>query len=209
MQHAKQQYSPLLAVAVGYSLIVITIWTPRSTQRQLFLADVAFFLTAAIVQLKRTRFEVPRLGIWAVIAGLGLAVAGVILYVGCVLGTVHTLFGRPAPLLHASSYLIWAIVQQWIQQSFFFVRLERFLIHGWVASFATASLFALAHLPNPILTPITFVGGFLLSEIFRRYRTVVPLGIAHGAVGLAIALAVPDALNHHMRVGLGYLMWHG
>jgi hypothetical protein len=47
--------------------------------------------------------------------------------------------------------------------------------------------------------------GWLLSELYRRYRTLIPLGIAHGLVGLAIALSVPDRLNHHMRVGLGYL----
>ncbi|HEX2329491.1 MAG TPA: CPBP family intramembrane glutamic endopeptidase [Candidatus Angelobacter sp.] len=209
MEHARRQYSPLLAVAIGYSLIVVTIWMPRSTQRHLFWFDVAFFLTAAILQVRATRFEWPRLRVSLVIAGLGVLVAGSILYLGTILGTVHPLFGRPARLLHGSTYLIWAIVQQWIQQGFFFTRLEQFLARGWVASFTTASLFGLAHLPNPVLTPITFVGGFLLSEVFRRYRTVVPLGIAHGLVGLAIALAVPDAINHHMRVGLGYLMWHG
>ncbi len=209
MKQAEKHSSPLLAVAMGYSLIVATIWTPRATQRWLFWIDVAFFLTAAILQSRNSGFEVRRFSVSIVIAGLGLMVAGGILYVGDVLGTVHTLFGRRAPFWHASIYLVWAIIQQWIQQSFFFVRLEQFLSRGWMASFATASLFGLAHLPNPVLTPVTFVGGFVLSELFRRYRTVVPLGIAHGAVGLALALAVPDALNHHMRVGLGYLMWHG
>lgn len=209
MDQVKRLYSSLVAVAIGYGLIVITIWSPRATQRTLFWVDVAFFLTAAILQISASGFELPRLGLSLVIAGLGLLAAAAILYLGSIFGTLHPLFGRPSPLLHAGTYLIWAVVQQWIQQSFFFVRLEHFLARGWFASFATASLFALAHLPNPILTPVTFVGGFVLSEIFRRYRTVIPLGIAHGAVGLAIALAVPDALNHHMRVGLGYLRWHG
>ncbi len=209
LEQAEKHSSPLLAVAIGYGLIVATIWTPRATQRWLFWIDVAFFLTAAIFQSRSRRFGIRSFGVRVAIAGLGLITAGAILYVGSILGTVHGLFGRRAPLLHGSIYLVWAIVQQWIQQSFFFARLEQFLSRGWVVSFTTASLFGLAHLPNPVLTPITFLGGFLLSELFRRYRTVVPLGIAHGAVGLALALAVPDALNHHMRVGLGYLMWHG
>ena len=209
MEQAKRHALPLLAVAIGYSLIFATIWTPRATQRWLFWIDVAFFLTAAILQSRNSRFEVRGFSVSIAIAGLGLIVAAGILYVGEMLGTVHTLSGRRAPLWHAGIYLVWAILQQWIQQSFFFARLEQLLSRGWVASFTTASLFGLAHLPNPVLTPVTFVGGFVLSELFRRYRTIVPLGIAHGAVGLALALAVPDALNHHMRVGLGYLMWHG
>jgi membrane protease YdiL (CAAX protease family) len=102
---------------------------------------------------------------------------------------------------------MWAVVQQWIQQSFFFERMERVIERGVLASFATAALFGLAHLPNPVLAPVTFLGGWLLSELYRRYRSVVPLGIAHGLVGLAVALAVPDSLNHHMRVGLGYLRY--
>jgi hypothetical protein len=64
-------------------------------------------------------------------------------------------------------------------------------------------------LPNPVLAPVTFVGGWLLSELFRRYRTLVPLGIGHGLVGIAIALSVPDHIQHHMRVGLGYLRYIG
>jgi membrane protease YdiL (CAAX protease family) len=79
--------------------------------------------------------------------------------------------------------------------------------HG--ACLAAGALFGLVHLPNPVLTPVTFLGGWIMSEIFQRYRSVVPLGIVHGLVGLAIALAVPDQINHHMRVGLGYLEWGG
>jgi membrane protease YdiL (CAAX protease family) len=130
-----------------------------------------------------------------------------VLLVSAHLGTLHRLFGRPNPIRHGGTYLMWAVVQQWIQQSFFFERMERVIERGVLASFTTAALFGLAHLPNPVLAPVTFLGGWLLSELYRRYRSVVPLGIAHGLVGLAVALAVPDSLNHHMRVGLGYLRY--
>jgi len=106
-------------------------------------------------------------------------------------------------------YLVWAVVQQWIQQAFFFTRLEQVVHRGVLASFTAAVMFGLAHLPNPVLAPLTFLGGWLLSELYRRYRSILPLGIAHGFVGLAIALSVPDHINHHMRVGLGYLLYRG
>jgi hypothetical protein len=30
----------------------------------------------------------------------------------------------------------------------------------------------------------------------------------HALLGLTIALTAPDSINHHMRVGLGYLRYH-
>ena len=89
------------------------------------------------------------------------------------------------------------------------MRLERLLHRGALASFTAAAMFGLAHVPNPVLVPLTFLGGWLLSELYRRYRSVLALGIAQGMVGLAVAVAVPDHINHHMRVGLGYLLYHG
>ena len=35
-----------------------------------------------------------------------------------------------------------------------------------------------------------------------------PLGVVHAALGLTIAASLPDSLLHHMRVGIGYLMYH-
>jgi len=165
---------------------------------------------SAFARFFRQRFRMPHLDppplqFSFVVIGMGIITAAALLLVSAQLGTLHRLFGKPNAILHGSTYLLWAVVQQWIQQSFFFARMERVIERGVLASFTTAALFGLAHLPNPILAPLTFFGGWLLSELYRRYRSVVPLGIAHGLVGLAIALAVPDSLNHHMRVGLGYL----
>jgi hypothetical protein len=43
--------------------------------------------------------------------------------------------------------------------------------------------------------------------MFRRYRNIFPLGLVHAALGLTIAASLPDSLLHHMRVGLGYLLY--
>ena len=263
----------LFNIACGYTLILITIWSTRALQRELFWIDVAFFLTVAVLALYhspmmsnitagntttsnansilvqqslearsltaetasqmsrssgcqeshgsnafvrffRQRFRMPHIDLpplqfSIVVISLGIIAAAAVLLVSAHLGTLHRLFGRPNAILHGGTYLMWAVVQQWIQQSFFFARMERVIERGVLASFTTAALFGLAHLPNPVLAPLTFLGGWLLSELYRRYRSVVPLGIAHGLVGLAVALAVPDSLNHHMRVGLGYLRYMG
>ena len=166
---------------------------------------VSAFVCFIRQRFRRPALDLPPLHFSVIVIAMGMLAALVVIVVSDRLGTLHRLFGQRNALLHATSYLLWAVVQQWIQQSFFFVRMERIIHRGILASFATAALFGLAHLPNPVLAPLTFIGGCLLSELYRRYRSLIPLGIAHGLVGLAIALSVPDRLNHHMRVGLGYL----
>jgi len=166
-------------------------------------AFVSAFVRSIRRRFRRPALELPPLHFSVIVIAMGLLAALVVVVVSDRLGTLHRLFGQPNALLHGTSYLLWAVVQQWIQQSFFFVRMERIIHRGILASFTTAALFGLAHLPNPVLAPLTFIGGWLLSELYRRYRSLIPLGIAHGLMGLAIALSVPDRLNHHMRVGLG------
>jgi membrane protease YdiL (CAAX protease family) len=205
----KKRLTSLLTLATGYTLIMVTIWSQPLIQRRLFWVDVAFFFCAAVASFWKRTFELPQLEFTLIVVGLGITVAASMLFAAAEVGTLHGLFGTRQPLLHASMYVTWALVQQWIQQSFFFVRLERLLHRGVLASFTAAAMFGLAHLPNPVLAPVTFLGGWLLSELYRRYRSVLPLGIAHGLVGLAIALSVPDQIHHHMRVGLGYLMYGG
>ena len=68
-----------------------------------------------------------------------------------------------------------------------------------------ATLFSAAHLPSPILTTFTLVGGLFFCEMFRRYRSIYPIGIVHAVLGLTIAVTMPDSLLHNMRVGIGYL----
>jgi hypothetical protein len=59
-----------------------------------------------------------------------------------------------------------------------------------------------------VLTFLSFIGGVLFCEMFRRYRNIFPLGLIHGTLGLTIAASLPDSLLHHMRVGLGYVLYH-
>jgi membrane protease YdiL (CAAX protease family) len=110
------------------------------------------------------------------------------------------------PWRRAWKYAIWALEQEFILQSFFFVRLES-LLGSRRAVMAAAFLFAIPHVPSPLLTGLSLIGGLLFCEMFRRYRNIFPLGLIHAAIGLTIAASLPDSLLHHMRVGLGYLLY--
>ena len=198
----------LLETVVGYGLIMATIWTGHALKRELFWTSAAWFLLWTLVAAWKKGFrgfKLPSFRVAAVLVGASAMLAVSLMFVASRLGTLHGLFGTRDPLLHAGGYIFWAIVQQYIQQAFFFARFEQLTQNGLLAGFLAAFLFGVAHLPNPVLAPVTFLGGWVLSELFRRYRSVVPLGIGHGLVGLAIALSVPDHIQHHMRVGLSYL----
>jgi len=104
------------------------------------------------------------------------------------------------------AYGLWALLQEFILQSFFFTRCED-LFGGAAAVWVAATLFAAAHLPNPLLTTFTFVAALFFCEMFRRYRSIYPIAVAHALLGLTVALTMPGSLLHHMRVGIGYLRY--
>jgi hypothetical protein len=105
------------------------------------------------------------------------------------------------------AYALWAAVQQFLLQCFFLSRLLRLLPGPKAAAFAAASIFAIAHLPSPILTSVTFLWGLAACLVFLRYRNLYPLAIAHAILGISIAITVPGPVDHNMRVGLGYLTY--
>ncbi len=140
--------------------------------------------------------------------GVALLLSAITTFIAWGTHTLHRLHG-PLPLpLHGWNYVVWSLMQEFLLQSYFLMRLLR-LLPGKVAPvIVAATIFSLAHLPNPILTPLTLVWGLIACAVFLRYRNIYSLGLAHGIMGLCIAVTVPNSLHHHMRVGLGYFRYH-
>ena len=128
------------------------------------------------------------------------------LFAGRLAGTLHPYPLHRTLVAVATGYLFWTFQQQFMLQSFFFLRLER-LLGSRKAVWAAAGLFAVAHVPNPVLVPATLAAGLAFCELFRRCRNIYTLAIAQAILGMCLAAAVPDALHHHMHVGIGYLGW--
>jgi len=200
----------LVAAAFGYLLILAALWTEGQTARLLFWAATAWIVAASLGGKRSWRELGLAAGapqVWLATLGAAAVAGAVMVALAAGAGTLHGLFGQRRPLLHVLGYLLWTLEQQFIAQSFFYVRLEALSGSPRRAVLGTAILFSLAHLPSSVLVPVTFLGGWLLSEIFRRYRTIYPLALAQGLIGLAIAVSFPDALQRHMRVGIGYLRY--
>jgi membrane protease YdiL (CAAX protease family) len=116
-------------------------------------------------------------------------------------GSLH--LARGLPLWHAGVYAAWALVQEFLVQSFIFVRLET-VFGSRRAIWGSAALFATAHVPNPLLMAATFVMGLFLTYWFWRHRNIYVLGVAHALLGLAVAVALPEAATHGMHVGAAF-----
>ena len=106
------------------------------------------------------------------------------------------------------AYALWTIVQQFLLQCFFLLRLRRLAPGRKLRGGRGRGLFALAHLPNPILTPGHLVWGLAACLLFLHYRNLYPLAVAHAIFGITIAITIPGPVDHNMRVGLGYLTYH-
>jgi hypothetical protein len=199
----------LLEVIVGFALIEAALWDGRHIAPWAWLALV--WMVASTLASRPSPRELGltarglRAALW--VAGAGLLLAAAILVGGAVAGTLHLYSSLRHPALGALLYVAWALAQEFILQSFFFVRLERVLNGAKRAVWVTALVFFVVHLPNPVLLVAASIAGPLLPELFRRYRNLYPLAFVHALVGLALAAAVPDLLHHQMKVGVRYFHW--
>ncbi len=200
----------LLELILGYGLIVGIIWAPESLQR--ILSPIALVLTLLVVLARgksRDELGVGRRGflesLWILPAAIALFVLS--LFVAARIGTLHPLY--KGDFEHVAGYVLWTIYQQFLLQDLFMDRLLRLVTNEAAAVTLAGTLFAAAHLPSPLLTAATLVWGVVSCALFLRYRNLWALGLAQGLLGLCFAMCVPDALHHHLRVGLGYLRYRG
>ena len=202
---------PLLELAVGYGLILVTIWTPRPYQRWLYAVAVAWIMLTSIPAFPGWSAAGFRRGgffdsLWVVFAA-AIVSAGAIM-VAIHLGTLRHPISTRSWVMTFGGYTVWSFVQQFLLQGYFLFRLLRLLPRREWAALAAAGMFAVAHLPNPILTPVTFVWGLVACFVFLRCRNVFPLAIAHAMLGITVAITIPGPVVRNMRVGLGYLRYH-
>lgn len=198
----------VVEVLSAWALIEATLWTSGRIQLRLFWITAAFIvITTAIHRPNVTALGLGlrglRQSLWVIPAILLIAAAA--MGIAGVLGTLHPLFGIRNAVWHSASYIVWAIFQQFILQSYFFLRLEKLVKSAHLAVVLSAGLFALVHIPNPVLVSVCLLAGWCACEIFRRVRNIYALGVAHAILGLTIAITVPDQVQRHMRVGIGYL----
>ena len=201
---------PLLELLIGYGLILATIWTPRPYQQWLYLAAVAWIAVTSVISFPGWDAIGFRRGgffasLWVVFAAMIVSAGALIVAIH--INTLRHPISARGWLMTFGGYTVWSFVQQFLLQGYFLFRFLRLLPRREWAALAAAAIFAAAHLPNPILTPVTFLWGLVACFVFLRCRNVFPLAIAHALLGITVAITIPGPVVRNMRVGLGYLRY--
>lgn len=102
------------------------------------------------------------------------------------------------------SYFAFCLLQQVALDSLLQNRMMDLVRNELGSAALTGAIFAACHWPNPVLVPLTFVGGTAMAWMFGRHRNIIPLTIGQAVLGSIVFWAFPMAWHHHMRVGPGY-----
>lgn len=98
----------------------------------------------------------------------------------------------------------WGFMQQYLLQSFMHRRLQLLIRRPHLRDAAVGAIFALLHLPNPVLVPVTFIAGTIFAILFRRHPNLLILALCHALGSTAVAFGFDPDILHRMRVGPGY-----
>jgi hypothetical protein len=203
----------MIVLAAGEVLFVFAGVVAFIWRLQFTFPDFAIVLLAFIVStffLHRDRLQDLGFGSRGLLDGIKQVTMPTLL-IGSVLAAAAIARGASPQALLAvdklvglGKYFAWCLLQQFVLQSFFANRLFLILKDERRAAWMNGTIFAAVHIPNPVLVPVTFLGGYLLTRIFLATRNLVPLALAQAIIGSLLAVALPAGWHHGLRVGPGY-----
>ena len=190
--------------------IILLIW-----RLQFIFPEFGFILLGILVLtllVHRDGWQNLGFGSHGFVSGMkALFAPTMILSMGFVLGGMafgafrgHHLILNWTMLSGFSRYFAWCLFQQFGLQSFFTNRIIQVLKNSRRTAWTSGAIFAAFHIPNPVLMPLTFFGGVILTRVFIRHRNLVPLALAQAVIGTLTSITIPPCWHHGLRVGPGY-----
>lgn len=132
-----------------------------------------------------------------------LAFVGVLLATGTLLGGLQR---APIHLMPQRfyGYLAFCLLQQVGLNSFLTNRFLGATRSPAYAAILAGFIFAALHWPNPVLVPLTLIGGIAMAWLFATERNILPLALGQAVLGAIVSWAFPAGWHHFMRVGPGF-----
>ncbi len=201
----------ILEPVLVYAMILAYIWDWRFSHGGAWVAILGLMLLSHVVRRESAYglgFRTCNMGeCWRDVAPALAALSLLMLASGILLHTMRPI-GVGTAVASLAAYLPWGVFQQYALNGYFLNRLDAVL--GRRAAFlVAAALFCGVHAPNWFLMVVAFPAGYCSTLIYRRYRNLYILGLAHATVGFLLFLVVPDSVSHHLKVGPGYSSFTG
>ncbi len=127
---------------------------------------------------------------------------------GLFLGMLHRLPEHLIDPRRFWSYLSFCVLQQVGLNSMVTNRLLAAFQNSLRAALVAGAIFGALHWPNPVLVPLTFLGGIAMAWLFATERNILPLALGQAILGALVWWAFPLPWHHSMRVGPGYRQFH-